>query len=487
MNLRERLYGMNRKEFLKAMGTAAASLPLLAKTLASSEKEQPNIIYIMLDDWGYFEWSGMKHPILETPNIDRIASEGIRFSQFLAGSSVCAPTRSTLLTGLHSGHTTVRSNGGGTSLCAGDNTVAEVLKKAGYATGGFGKWGIGDAGTTGVPEKHGFDTFFGYYHQVHAHTYYPRYLLRNSEKVYLEGNDGDLRKGKVFSHYLIHEEGLAFIRENRNRPFFAYLPWTPPHGLWGMPEDDPAWQKYKDMKWDAGNQGNPRDAQYYAAMIEMADRHIGQILDLLKELDIDRKTILFLCGDNGGQPYFLNDRHPHGFLAPNQNPKTGELFRGGKRSFYEGGLRIPFMARWPGHIKPGQLSDHLGYFPDLMPTMAELAGAEPPGTTDGISIVPLLLGSEAAGRGQEQHEYLYWEDEESRAVRVNEWKAVRPAGSEEFELYNLGKDIGELDNVAGDFPAILEKMKRFAVEAHREPCQGKILDPALGFKGHRED
>ncbi len=478
--------GKSRREFLGHTALLAGGMLFPQNVFAAaSDGEKPNVIYLMLDEWGYYEWSAMGHPIIQTPNIDRIASEGIRFTGFLAGSSVCAPTRSSLLTGQHTGHTTIRSNGGGAALCPDDITIADVMKEAGYATGGFGKWGLGDAGTTGVPEKHGFDTFFGYYHQVHAHSYYPRYLLRNSEKVKLEGNSGDLREGKVFSHYLIHEEGMKFIRENRARPFFAYLPWTPPHGLWGMPEEDPAWQKYKDKKWDAGNQGDERDAQFYAAMLEMVDRQVGELLDLLKELDLDRKTIIFVCGDNGGQDYFKNEEHPHGFLAPNLDPRTGKRFRGGKRSFYEGGLRIPFMARWPGHIRPGQVSDHLGYFPDIMPTLAELAGVEPPSCSDGISIVPALLGEERAGRKQARHEYLYWEDDKSCAVRVRDWKAVKPSGAGDFELYDLGNDMEELHNLSAQHPEILGRMKKFAGEAHRDPCLGQVLDPSLGFKGHK--
>ncbi len=478
---------MDRRKFLKTTGAAVAAAALPGKADASDIAETPNIIFIMLDEWGYFEWSAMGHRILQTPNIDRMASEGIRFTQFLAGSSVCAPTRSALMTGLHTGHTTVRANGGGASLCTDDLTIADILKASGYATGGFGKWGLGDAGTTGVPEKHGFDTFFGYYHQVHAHSYYPRYLLRNSEKVMLEGNVGDMRKGKVFSHYLIHEEGLKFIRENKDRPFFAYFPWTLPHGLWGMPENDPAWLKYKDRKWAAGNQGDERDAQFYAAMVEMADRHIGEVFTLLRELNIDRKTIVFVCGDNGGQPYFLNEKYPDGFLAPNRDPRTGVRFRGGKGSFYEGGLRIPFLVRWPGRIRPGIVSDHLGYFPDVMPTLVELAGYDPPCNTDGISAVPTILGEETVGRSQKQHEFLYWEDAESCAVRMGNWKAVRPKNLKIFELFDLSKDIQELNNVADHHPDILRKMAGYAKESHTLPCEGRVLDASLGFRGHLED
>ena len=479
---------MNRCDFLKTIGFAAAICTLTNCTTApTTAVDKPNIIYIMMDEWGYFEWSGMGHPILWTPNIDKIASEGIRFTQFLAGGNVCAPTRSTLMTGQHTGHTTVRSNGGGTALCADDITIARILKNAGYVTGGFGKWGLGDAGTTGVPEKHGFDTFFGYYHQVHAHTYYPRYLIRNSKKVPLEGNTGDYLLGKTFSHNLIHDEGLAFIRKNKDHPFFAYLPWTPPHGYWAMPEDDPAWQKYKDMKWDASNQKGEYDAQMYAAMMEMVDRQIGEIMALLKELDIDKNTLVFVCGDNGGQPYFKNKNHPHGFLAPNLDPKTSKRFRGGKGNFYEGGLRIPFIVWWPEKIKAGTVSDHLGYFPDIMPTLAELAGIEPSKNTDGISIVPTLLGVENTTRTQEQHEYLYWEDPSSCAVRMSNWKAIRPNKGNSFELYDLSKDLEELHDVADQYPDILEKMIMYAKEAHTPSRKGKVLDASMGFKGHKND
>ncbi|MBT3190937.1 MAG: arylsulfatase, partial [Verrucomicrobia bacterium] len=482
---------MNRLKFVSA-AVVAAQFALVAGAIAATGPATPtlprtpsgdgrvNIIYIMMDEWGYFESSGMGHPILHTPNIDQLAAEGMRFSQFLAGGNVCAPTRSTLMTGQHTGHTTVRANGGGMALCADDVTVASLLKRAGYATGGFGKWGLGDVGTTGVPEKHGFDTFFGYYHQVHAHTYYPRYLIRNSRKVPLLGNTDDYFTGQTFSHNLIHEEGLKFIRENAStastssgqagsaqaKPFFLYLPWTPPHGHWGMPENDPSWQKYKDKKWDAKNQRGKHDAQMYAAMVEMVDRQIGEIMALLKELDIDEKTIVFVCGDNGGQPYFKNQNHPHGFLAPNLNPRTGERFRGGKGNFYEGGLRIPFMVRWPGHIEPGIVSGHLGYFPDIMPTLAELTKAGPCKTTDGISIVPTLLGPGVTGRKQEQHDYLYWEDPKSSAVRMGSWKAIKPGKHGGFELYDLSKDIEELNDVAQQHPDILSKMMAFAKSAH---------------------
>lgn len=446
--------------------------------------EKPNIVYVMMDEWGYFEWSGMGHPILKTPNIDRVAAEGMRFTQFLAGGNVCAPTRSTLMTGQHTGHTTVRNNGGGAALQATDRTVADNLRERGYATGGFGKWGLGDVGTTGVPEQHGFDVFFGYYHQVHAHNHFPRVLIRNSKQVPLEGNTGDVHQGKQFAHTLIHQAGMDFIREHKDEPFFAYMPWTPPHGHWGIPADEPAWIKYKDAEWTAGQQRRPEDARIYAAMVEMVDRQIGEILQLLKELELDEKTIVFVCGDNGGQPYFQNEQHPHGFMAPNLNPKTGERFRGGKREFYEGGIRIPFMVRWPGKIKAGCVSDHLGYFPDILPTLNELAGGESTSPGDGISIVPTLLGEAAAGRKQQQHDYLYWEDGSATAVRMQDWKAVRPAPQKPFELYNLATDIQEQHNVAEQHPDVLAPMIELAKQAHSPPRRGRVLDPKVGFRAN---
>jgi len=486
---------MRRREFIKTVGMGIASLTMPGTAPAGPKRsKRPNIIYIILDELGYFELSCMGNRYLKTPNIDRMAEEGMRFTQALAGAPVCAPTRSVLMTGQHMGHTTVRTNPGGVPLREDDVTVAQVLKQAGYATGGFGKWGCGDRGTTGVPERHGFDIFYGYYHQVHAHSYYPCYLIRSGEKVPLEGNTGDFYQGKHYSHNLIFDETIKFIHQNRDKPFFCYACWTPPHGVWAIPEDDAAWQEFKDKPWTAGSRTR-NDAKLYAAMVKMVDRQIGQILALLKELRIDENTIVFVCGDNGGPPYFAGGDptkakskeppYPHGFFGPNLNPRTGQRFRGGKGNLYEGGLRIPMIVRWPRKIKAGVVSDHLWYFPDVMPTLAKLAGAELPENIDGISVVPTLLGEEAAGRKQEQHEYLYWEYRGQTAVRMGKYKAVKPGKNRAFELYDLSKDIGEQKNIAAEYPDILAKMKAYARQAHAENVPGGWIDKQKGFQGHQ--
>ncbi len=439
--------------------------------------DPPNVVYIMADELGYYELSCVGNPHIRTPNIDRMAREGVRFTQALAGSSLCAPTRAVLMTGKHSGHTSVRTNGGGTPLRAGEVTIASVLKQGGYATGGFGKWGCGGRGSTGVPEQHGFDRFVGYYDQVHAHSYFPPYLVENSAEKTLAGNQGG-RSGETYSHYVIHDEALRFIRENKDRPFFCYLPVTPPHGMFDIPDDDPAWQIYQDKPW-------PEEARRYAAMVTMLDRQVGEVLSLLKELELDENTLVFFCGDNGGADYFKSSEHPRGFHGANVHPETGAEFRGRKGNLYEGGLRIPMIARWPGRIEPGRVSDHLWYFPDVLPTLAELSGTKAPGDIDGISIVPELLGEETAGHRQEQHEFLYWELGGQTAVRMNSWKAIRPGRKADWELYDLSQDVSETNDLAASQPAILAKMKAYAASAHEPVREGSFQDRTLHEKDQR--
>jgi arylsulfatase A-like enzyme len=452
----------NRKPTAMLLSTIVLSALSTAGDLGAAER--PNIVYIVADELGYYELSCMGHSHLQTPRIDRLAGEGLRFTQCLAGSSLCAPTRCTLMTGKHSGHTSVRTNGGGTPLRAEEDTIASVLKRAGYATGGFGKWGCGGRGSTGVPERHGFDLFVGYYDQVHAHSYYPAYLVRNSQELPLAGNRGG-RSGQTYSHYVIMDEARRFIRENKDRPFFCYLPITPPHGMFDIPESDPAWKLYADKPW-------PLEARRYAAMVSMLDRHVGEVLDLLKELGLDEKTIVFFSGDNGGNDYFPDKDHPRGFHAPNVDPRTGVAFRGKKGTLYEGGLRVAMLARWPGKIEPGRVSDHLCYFPDALPTLAELAGATPPSDIDGISLVPELVGQKAS-RKQPAHEYLYWELNGQTAVRMGQWKAVQPKGKP-WELYDLSNDTSEARNVAAAHADVLEKLKSLAKQAHQPAIEGEF-------------
>jgi len=456
------------------MKTAAFLIITLAATnnlTAATGVDKPNIVYMMLDEIGYFELSSMGHKILKTPNVDRLAAEGMRFTQCLAGGPVCGPTRCVLLTGKHLGHCQMRTNGGGTPITADEFTLGEMFKSAGYATGGFGKWGIGDSGTSGAPELHGFDLFYGYYHQVHAHSYYPEFLVRNGKKEMLQGNTGDPHAGKTFSQYLIHNEAMKFIRSNKDRPFFCYLPYTLPHGLWGMPQDDPSWLMCKDMKLGGKGQRRDCDPNVYAAMVHLADRQLGEILALLVELGIDDNTIVVFSGDNGGQPYFRDEAHPRGVFEPNST-----VFRGGKGNLLEGGLRVPYLVRWPGKIEAGSVTEHLCYFGDVMPTLAEASGAKIPAGRDGISFLPTLLG-----RGkQPRHEFLYWEYMGQVAVRQGNWKALKP-GKQAWQLYNLDTDAGEEHDLAGQHPEILRPLIAHAEASHIPATPGSWVDPSQRF------
>lgn len=437
--------------------------PVATLHAAESKPAKPNVIYIIDDELGYFEPGFMGGRHITTPNLDRMSAEGVRFNNVFAGSSVCAPTRCCLLTGKHAGHTSVRSNGGGTPMRADEETIASMLKPIGYATGGFGKWGCGGRDSTGVPEKHGFDVFLGYYDQVHAHSYYPPYLIRNSEEVPLEGNHGT--GGKTYSQYVIHDAAMKFIRDNAKQPFFAYLPYTPPHGNFSIPDTDPAWALYKDKPWGEFE-------KRYAAMVTMIDRQVGEVLALLKELGIDDNTLVFFSGDNGGADYFASKANPRGLFGANKDPKTGVEYRGKKGDLYEGGLRIPFIARWPGKIAPGRISDHLGYFPDVLPTVAEVTGAKPPTDIDGLSLLPELIGEKAVGHAQKEHEYLYWEISGWIAIRQGNWRAVKQPKKENWELYDLATDPSESKDLAATKPDILTKLTELATKAHEPAREG---------------
>ncbi len=470
---------------LFVIGVLALSITLAACTSKSDTEIKPNIVYIMLDEMGYFEPSYMGNEMLETPNIDKMATEGVFFTNAYSGASLCAPTRVSLMTGKHMGHTSMRSNSGGMPIRADEKTVASMLKDAGYATGGFGKWGCGNRGTSGVPETHGFDVFFGYYDQVHAHTFYPKYLIKNSEEVMLDGNDGYHYKGGTHAQDRIFEEAVEFIKSNADNPFFCYLPWTPPHGLWGIDEDDPSYLHFKEKSWKVERSWREDDGIRYAALLHKADRQVGEVFKLLKELDIDENTIVFVCGDNGGNAYFKSKERPHGLFGPNENPVTGEAFKGNKGNIYEGGLKIPMVVRWPGKIEASAQSELMWYFPDFMATVADLVDLELPGDCDGLSILPTLTGNGI----QENHDYMFWIGGGRWAVRSGDWKAVsarfKGESPVEWELYNIVEDKGETTNVAEENPEQLKKLVDYAFEAFDEPIGGEIFDRELYDKDHK--
>ncbi len=414
----------------------------------------PNIIYIMADDLGYGDLGCYGQKDIQTPHLDRMAAQGLRFTQCYAGSTVCAPSRSCLMTGQHTGHTWVRGNKR-VPLRPKDVTVAEVLQQAGYTTGIIGKWGLGEPDTTGIPNRQGFDVWFGYLNQRHAHNYYPDYLWRNEQKVPLEGNVVHMNvatKRTHYSHDLFAEEALTFLDTHKDERFFLYLALTIPHanneaGVFGMevPDDAP----YSRKPW-------PEAQRNHAAMITRMDRDIGRLLERLRTLGIDRDTIVFFTSDNG--PHAEGGGHPKFFNS------SGPL-RGYKRDLYEGGIRVPMIVRWPGTIEAGRVSDQPWAFWDFLPTASELAGAETPHDIDGISILPTLLDKGT----QKQHDYFYWEFHEGgcrQAVRLDDYKAVRHNPDRAIELYDLSRDLGETTDIAAKHPEIIERAARIMTDAH---------------------
>lgn len=422
---------------------ALAPLSALLRAVPSEPPVKPNIIYILLDDAGIGDFSayGCKYGV--TPNIDRLATEGMKFTRAYSGSAVCAPSRMVLMTGQHTGHILRRANQskiGLLALPAGQTTVARMLQNAGYATGGFGKWGLGNPETTGVAEKQGFDVFFGYYDQKHAHNHYTDYLIRNSVKVPIQ------QSGKhTWADYAptrIANETLSFIEQNKDRPFFCYAAWTPPHGDYVIPEDP----VFSGKPW-------PEEIKNYAAMVALADRDVGRVMQKLKDLGIDDRTLVIFSSDNGANPEFIE---PLG--------STGGL-RGHKRMLYEGGTRTPLIVRWPGKIQPGTTSDLLTAFVDFLPTAAELSGLPAPKGIDGHSIVPTLLG-----KGQQtRHESLYFEIYEpyfQQAVRMGDWKGYRLGTKAPLELYDLKADPAEKQNIAAAHPDIVRKIEAIMKAEH---------------------
>lgn len=452
-------------------------------------RAQPNIIYILADDLGYGDLSCYGQTQFRTPNLDRMARDGMRFTDHYAGCTVCAPSRAALMTGLHTGHSLVRGNyetgphgfGGELPLRPEDVTLAEVLQGAGYRTAAIGKWGMGMDGTTGEPNKKGFDLAYGFLNQAHAHHYYPEYVFRNGKKEPIPANRGGQRK--VFIEDRFADEGLAFIDANQKQPFFIYWAFLTPHAELVAPDDSLVpfqgiWpetpyigsRQGSDGKVPLGayaSQATPRAA--FAGMVTRLDRTVGRVMAKLKALGLDQDTILLFSSDNG--PHLEGGADPDFFNS--SGPLTGR-----KRDLYEGGIRIPMIARWPGRIAPGSTTGHVSAFWDILPTCAELAGVLVPAGLDGLSFVPTLLG-----RGeQSQHAFLYWEFHErgytEQAARMGDWKAVRHGPNQPLELYNLSRDLAENQDVAGQHPQIVEKLEAYLDDARTDselwPLKNKL-------------
>ena len=452
---------------------------------------QPNIIFILADDLGYGDVGVYGQQNFETPNLDRLALGGMKFLQHYSGSTVCAPSRSALMTGQHTGHTFIRGNSergftldkeGQYPLAPEEITIAEVLKKGGYATGAFGKWGLGYPGSEGDPTKQGFDEFFGYNCQRVAHNYYPTHLWDNLTKTPLKGNDGITKT--VYAPLIIHEKALSFIEKNKSRPFFMYYPSVIPHAELAAP--DKYMEKYRGKfmpekeyvkkrnssthskenpesvnKYTVGGYNSQKESHAaFAAMISLLDEQVGQIIDKVDDLGIAENTLIIFSSDNGP--------HLEGGADPDYFGSNGPL-RGYKRDLYEGGIRVPTLAYWPSQITPNSKSDHISAFWDFFPTAIEIAGLDYNSSKiDGISFLPELKGED-----QKKHPYLYWEFLEKggrQAVRMNQWKAVRMNMSKNpdspIELYNVLQDIGEQQNLAVQYPEVLKEISRIMNKEH---------------------
>jgi arylsulfatase A-like enzyme len=450
---------------------------------AAESAARPNIVFILADDLGYGDVGCYGQKRIQTPNIDRLAKEGLRFTDFYAGCTVCAPSRCVLMTGLHTGHAHIRGNAGRERpeiqmLRPSDVTVAEVLKKAGYATALCGKWGLGDEGSNATPLKHGFDFFFGYFNQGHAHNYYPAYLFKNEDRYPLKNvvpgegrfGVGVATKQVEYSADLITAEALKWVEQHKNEPFFLYYSPTLPHAnnegqKNGM--EVPELGQYANTDW-------PPQQKAHAAMISRLDADVGRLMELLKKLSLDDKTLVFFSSDNGP--------HREGGNDPDFNNSNGPL-KGIKRDLTEGGIRVPFIARWPGKIAPGT-SNYVGGFQDMMPTLAEFAGVSGsvPSPIDGLSIVPTLTGQPDK---QKPHDYLYWTFYErggGQATRVGPWKAIQQPIQSPVRLYNLSNDLGEKHDVAGEHPDIVTKLTATMKAAYTPHESWKFPEQATSGK-----
>lgn len=443
-------------------------------------RQKPNIIFILADDLGYGDTEPYGQKIIKTPEISKLADEGMKFTQFYAGASVCAPSRATIITGQTTGNTHIRGNkevskpiDGQAPILANSPSIGKILKKAGYNTSIFGKWGLGTVASEGNPLKHGFDTFFGYNSQLRAHRRYPIYLWQDNEKYYLPEN-GNYEHQIIYSEDIIHQKALEYLgQQSSEKPFFAMLTYTLPHAELVVPNDEilSAYhhieeKPYKGIDYNGektnigGYMSQPKAHATHAAMVSRLDKYLGDVRALLKRKGLDKNTIIIFASDNGA--------HQEGGADPNFFKSSGEL-RGFKRDLYEGGIRTPFIVYWEGKIKAGTTNDFVGAFWDLLPTFAQLAGVKTH-KTDGISIVPTLLGKNGK---QKKHKYLYWEFHElggRQAVRYKNWKGVRLNVDKDknapIELYDLDKDISESMNVADKYPRVVKKIKKIMDKSH---------------------
>lgn len=446
----------------------------------------PNIVFIMADDLGYGDLGCYGQEKIRTPRLDQMAKEGLRFTQFYAGSPVCAPSRCVLMTGKHAGHAAVRDNRetppeGQFPLPAGEVIIPELLKEQGYATAMIGKWGLGVYDTTGDPLKPGrFDSFFGYLCQAQAHNHYPGWLWNNKEKLDLKDEAATAKLGRPgrgtftafeqfgtkFTGDLFEQQAIEFLREHKDTPFFLYLPLAVPHVSLQVPEDSlrEYEDKWEDPPYDGKKFGylaheTPRAA--YAAMVTRLDRSVGRILDELKALELEENTLVIFTSDNGPAPINVGGSDSKFFES------AGPL-RGLKGEAYEGGIRVPCIARWPGKIKAETESSVPLAFYDVLPTLCELSGATTPKNLDGVSFLPTLLGREE----QQQHDFLYWEFASYggyQAVRMGDWKAIRPRlkrGDATIELYHLAEDPGEQKNLAEEHADLVKKGEEIMAAQH---------------------
>ena len=450
---------MNRREFLAVAGGAALSACTEPPPSADAERP-PNIVFIMADDLGYAHLGSYGQKEIRTPRLDAFAERSLRFTQAYSGCTVCAPARSSLMTGLHTGHTPVRGNSGGLPLPDRATTVAEVLKAAGYATGIFGKWGLGEAGTEGVPELQGFDETLGPLHQIHAQYYHPEFLWKNGSPLPLPENENG-RKGRYAPDVMLGG-ALEFLRSHAEEPFFLYFPSIAPHHEFQAPEEN--FQEYAGryeeqpyIREDRGFEVQEQPAAAFAGMVTRLDSDVGKLLDELDRLGLTDNTVVFFTSDNGPVDFEPIDKAFDG---------NGSL-RGHKGDLYEGGIRVPMLVRWPGQIEPG-VSDFPWAFWDVLPTFAELAGAKAPEGLDGQSVAPTLRGEQQA-----PHEFLYWETERRgglhQAVRMGRWKGLRFGAAAPLELYDLEADPSETSNVAAKNPDVAARVEEYLATARTEP------------------